>query len=327
MKFLFFTDTHIRGNTPVSRLDRLEDTLKKKIMEVNSIGVEENVDFYIHGGDLFDRPDVSVRTVGEFGTIFQKFNKPIFIISGNHDIYGHNPNTLGRSMLGLLSELDIFHIIHKDEPIIVKDDKIKVQISGSPYIYNIDNEEKELYHPKRLEEVDKHILLIHSMLLEKPFIESIDYSLIDQVQDEDIDLVLSGHYHTGYGKIRYKNTLFINPGSLVRISSTKPERNRIPQVAIVELNHDDISCTLRPLKSAKAGSEVLNEKRDDSEMKFSNIESFKLLMRQNIDIDNYNIKDMLVGISKNKNISKDILEMALQRLAEAEIADENNKQS
>ena len=88
MKFLYFTDTHIRGNTPVSRTDVFEDTLKRKIEEVHQIGLDESVDFYIHGGDLFDRPDVSVRTVGEFGTLFQKFEKTIFIISGKY----HNIN-------------------------------------------------------------------------------------------------------------------------------------------------------------------------------------------------------------------------------------------
>lgn len=325
MKFLFFTDTHIRGNSPVSRLDRFEDTLKEKIKEVNNIGIKEEVDFYIHGGDLFDRPDVAIRTVGEFGTLFQKFEKPTFIISGNHDIYGHNPNTLGRSMLGLLSKLDVFHIIRKDEPIIVKDKDLKIQISGSPYVYNIDSEEKNLYHPKRLEDIDKHILIIHSMLLEKPFIESIAYSLIEEVQDDNIDIVLSGHYHTGYGKIKYNNTLFVNPGSLVRISSSKPERKRIPQVAIIEVNKEEVSCRLLPLKTAKPGSEILNIKRDDSELKRSNLENFKLLMRQNIDIDNYDIKDMLVDISKNENIPKPILDMALERLAEAEFNDEKNK--
>ena len=304
MKFLFFTDTHIRGNSPVSRLDRFEDTLKEKIKEVNNIGIKEEVDFYIHGGDLFDRPDVAIRTVGEFGTLFQKFEKPIFIISGNHDIYGHNPNTLGRSMLGLLSELDVFHIIRKDEPIIVKDKDLKIQISGSPYVYNIDSEEKNL---------------------EKPFIESIAYSLIEEVQDDNIDIVLSGHYHTGYGKIKYNNTLFVNPGSLVRISSSKPERKRIPQVAIIEVNKEEVSCRLLPLKTAKPGSEILNIKRDDSELKRSNLENFKLLMRQNIDIDNYDIKDMLMDISKNENIPKPILDMALERLAEAEFNDEKNK--
>lgn len=325
MKFLYFTDTHIRGNTPVSRTDVFEDTLKRKIEEVHQIGLDESVDFYIHGGDLFDRPDVSVRTVGEFGTLFQKFEKTIFIISGNHNIYGHNPNTLGRSMLGLLTELDVFKIIHKNDPLVIQDGNLRIQISGSPYIYNIDGENKDNYHPKRLDNIDYHILLIHSLLLDKPFIETIDYSLIENIQDENIDLVLSGHYHTGFGQIKYRNTLFVNPGSLVRISSTKPERNRIPQVAIIEFGKTEIKCKLIPLKSAKPGEEVLDEKRDDTALKKSNIESFKLLMRQNLDIDNYNIKDMLLKISTKEKIPQNIVEMALERLAEAEDSHEKNK--
>lgn len=324
MRLLYFTDTHIRANSPISRLDNFEETLKEKIKEVAKIGENEKVDFYIHGGDLFDRPDVSVRTVGNFGLLFQDFKKPIYIISGNHDIYGHNPNTIGRSMLGLLSQLDIFRLIDKDKPVLIKDGDLTIQISGSPYIYDIDGKDKSNYHPSRLPGVDKHILITHSLLLDKTFIEDIDYSLIDQVQDPDIDLVLAGHYHTGFGQIMHNETLFVNPGSLVRIANTKPERERIPSVAIIDISKEKIECRILTLKSAKPGKEVLNDKRDDALLRMNNIESFKLLMRQNIDIDSYDIKDMIIEISKDENIPKDILEMALDRLAKAEMYNEKD---
>ena len=54
-----------------------------------------NIDFVLHGGDLFDRPDVSISIVSNFASILNNYKVPIYIVSGNHDIYGHNPNTLG----------------------------------------------------------------------------------------------------------------------------------------------------------------------------------------------------------------------------------------
>ena len=48
---------------------------------------------YLHGGDLFDRPDAPIRSVTLFTKVFASYQIPIFIISGNHDIYGQTRNS------------------------------------------------------------------------------------------------------------------------------------------------------------------------------------------------------------------------------------------
>ena len=63
----------------------------------------ENVDFIIHGGDVFDRPDLSPNVVGQFAKIFRMAHMPIYAISGNHDTFGHNPNggdVIGQAQTG-----------------------------------------------------------------------------------------------------------------------------------------------------------------------------------------------------------------------------------
>ena len=102
MKFLFFTDSHIRGTTPKNRKDNFYETLKTKLLEITNISKKLDVDYILHGGDWFDRPDISPSIVREFAIIIKTFEKPIYTIAGNHDIYGHNPDTIGRTMLGLL---------------------------------------------------------------------------------------------------------------------------------------------------------------------------------------------------------------------------------
>ncbi len=87
MKLLYLTDTHIRGTSPKNRLDDYYESLKEKLKEISNIIREEKVDYVLHGGDLFDRPDVSVSIVSDFAKIFQDFGVPIYIISGNHDIF------------------------------------------------------------------------------------------------------------------------------------------------------------------------------------------------------------------------------------------------
>ena len=69
MRLLFLTDTHIRGTTPKNRKDNLPETLENKFKEIANIIEDYNIDFVLHGGDLFDRPDASVSIVANFASI------------------------------------------------------------------------------------------------------------------------------------------------------------------------------------------------------------------------------------------------------------------
>ena len=56
MKFLFFTDSHIRGTTPKNRKDNFYETLKTKLLEITNISKKLDVDYILHGGTgLTDR--------------------------------------------------------------------------------------------------------------------------------------------------------------------------------------------------------------------------------------------------------------------------------
>ena len=78
LKILYFTDSHIRGTTPKNRKDDFTKTLEKKFNEIVDIIDEEGIDFVIHGGDLFDRPDVSISLVSKFSKIINR--KKIYLI-------------------------------------------------------------------------------------------------------------------------------------------------------------------------------------------------------------------------------------------------------
>lgn len=319
MKFLFFTDTHIRASNPSSRKDNFIETLKNKFLEVGKIIEEENVDIILHGGDLFDRPDVSVKIVGLFANILKSYNKPIYIVSGNHDIYGHNPLTIERSMLGLLDTLNIIKLIDKDNPIVLENGNLRVQISGSPYIYDIDSDCNKYYFPSRIDGVDFHIFIIHSFLLDRPFIDSINHTLIDDVINIDADLVLAGHYHSGFGIKKYNDKHFVNPGSLLRTNSSKLEIARKPKVVVFEVNKNEFSIKEIELKTAKEGADVFINNINYDKIHFEALEEFKLLVRQNSNLENYNIYEVLKQISEHNNFPKNILEQALKRLEDIEV--------
>lgn len=165
MKILFFTDTHIRGTNPKNRIDNFTETLENKIKEIIEMTKKLNIDYLIHGGDLFDRPDLSVAVVGRFAKILKEIEIPLYIVCGNHDIFGHNPQTIDRTMLGLLSSLDFINIIKENEKIILSKGGIKLQLTGQPYRHDLDSSLKDKYILKDIrEDVDysMHVYMVCS---------------------------------------------------------------------------------------------------------------------------------------------------------------------
>lgn len=317
MRLLFFTDSHIRGTTPKNRKDDFVETLEKKFLEIVEIIKENNVDYVLHGGDLFDRPDVSIAITSRFSRILKDIHVPFYIVSGNHDIYGHNPLTINRTMLGLLSELDIFKIIAKDEIVFLEKDDIKVQITAQPYIYDIDDPINRKYYI--LDEVDDtatySIHMVHGMLLDKPFVKGVPYTLVDDIKDTKADITIAGHYHSGFDKIFIDGKYFINPGSIVRISNSLREMERKPKVLIIDLK-DKIEITNIYLKTALSGEEVLNrEEIENSIFKRERLFEFKQTVDSALNFERMDINDVLIEVSNSEGLSEEVKIEALKRIA------------
>lgn len=315
MKILFFTDTHIRGTTPKNRLDNLTDTLEYKLNEIVNISHEHNVDFILHGGDLFDRPDISLSVVSRFVPILDKFKVPFYIICGNHDVYGHNPETVNRTILGLFDKIGIIHLINKDDIIFLEDDDMVVQLTGQPYTYNIDSS-KDSYMVDYVDKKAKYsIHMVHGMLLDKPFIKGIPYTLIDDIKSTKADITLSGHYHSGFGIINYDNKYFVNPGSVIRITNSLREIERIPQVVIINLDKK-IEIELIPLKSALPGEKVLDRKEIETFIyKSEKLSQFKQSVDNTANFQKLDVNEILLELSQSEGVSNEVKEEALKRIA------------
>jgi len=319
MKILFLTDTHLRSSNPKNRKDDFQETLEEKLIEITQIVDENDIDYVIHGGDLFDRPDTSVLTVTRYANIIKRIKKPIYIISGNHDIFGLNPATLDRTMLGLLGNLNFLNIIRDGDKIILEKDNIRVQVTGKSYSYDIDSSISNYI----LDSVDSNcnysINIVHGMLLDKPFITGIPYTLIDDILETKADITLSGHYHAGFGVISKNNKYFINPGSLVRITNSLKEIERIPKVAIITLDQS-ISIELISLKVAKPGYEVLDRTELEKNIyKNERIIEFKQTIDSALNFDKVDINDILVEVAISEKVNEKVKEEALRRIAIAQM--------
>ncbi|QQY80679.1 DNA repair exonuclease SbcCD nuclease subunit [Keratinibaculum paraultunense] len=322
MRLLFITDTHIRGTTPKNRKDDLYKTLEKKILEVNEIVKKYDVDFLLHGGDLFDRPDVSVSVVGHFASMLNNIKVPIYTICGNHDIYGHNPQTIDRTMLGLLDTLNVVRIIKDEEKIFLNKNGVKVQLTGKSYTYNIDNEKnKSNYIVKDVsDDVDYSIHMVHGMLLNKPFIKGIPYTLIEDIIDTQADITLSGHYHSGFGIIKIDNKYFINPGSLIRITNSLTEIERMPKVVLINLNNHHIDVELIQLKSAAHGLDVLDRKEiEDHIFKSEKLFDFKQSIDTAVNFEKLEINEILMEVSNAEGVPEEVKKEALRRISNSQM--------
>lgn len=321
MKILYFTDTHIRGNNPASRKDIYVDSLELKIKEIIELVDELDVDFILHGGDIFDRPDIAISVVNKFVKLFNQFKVPFYFISGNHDIYGHNPETVHRTTLSLLDIVDVMNMINKDDIIILEKNGLKVQLTGQPYVYDIDGDNKLNYYSprKRLDNVDYAIHMVHGLLIDKHFIKGIPYTLIEDIVDTKADITLSGHYHSGFETTNIEGKYFINPGSLVRISNTKKEIKRKPKVILLELNKN-INVQEIYLKSAKPGIEILDrDKLEESAYQSERIFQFKQGIDSAINFKKLDINEVLMEVSNADNVEEEVKKEALRRISEVQM--------
>ena len=317
MKLLYFTDSHLRVTNPKNRTDDFYQTLKNKMNEILEISLEEDVDYILHGGDLFDRPDTPISLVTDFSQIFQKFKSPIYIVSGNHDIFGHNPSTVHRTMFGLLDSLGVIKMI-TDKVILKKD--VTVQLTSFPYTIDMDNpHNREGYIVRDKGNADYAIHLTHGFLIDKKPPEMIPHTLISDITDTVADVTFGGHIHYGFKTLNVDGKYFINPGSIVRISNSLSEFKRKPKIVILELT-DEINVREINLKTALPAEEVLDRSEiEHHKFKTQQFNDFKSTIESSSNLRSFDVFDILVDIAKNENISKEVRDEAIRRVESKQI--------
>lgn len=281
MKILYLTDTHIRGTTPRSRLDDLSQALLAKLAEVVALAKEHQVSAILHGGDLFDRPDVAPAVALEFLRVLMDAPCPIYGIAGNHDVFGFNPQTVPRTMLGLFDGFHLFRLLKPgDVAWIDGADGLKVQVTGQEFHAELDRRNPILDYclvpagqggslHERRPEADFAIHLTHGMLLEKPFFEGSAHTLLDAVMTHTVaDVTFGGHYHPGWSKVhQLDGKLFVNPGALVRLGNQAADFRRPIQVVLLELTKGEpVHCQLIRLASARPAEEILDRSQEEHQM-------------------------------------------------------------
>jgi DNA repair protein SbcD/Mre11 len=234
LKILFATDIHLRAVKPVSRLD--SDFLGGIIAKIEQIReVSKNFDIVLLGGDIFDRPDSSHGVVTRAINVFYKFKTPVYSVVGNHDIYGYQGQTIDKTAMGVLIESGA-----------VK--KLDSIFMNNVAIYGLHAYDKTVWEVP--DSVSTKVLVAHKMITNNPFPGGACHLISDVANKTNADLILSGDIHYPH-EVEINGKLFLNPGSLARLSIT--DRDRFPQVAEITIEDSgDINYNLRILDSRPA---------------------------------------------------------------------------
>ena len=261
MRLLYFTDTHIRDNNPKYRVDNYPESLIIKLKEIVELADELSVDYLLHGGDLFDLPWPPSKAVEISVNFLKQIKVPIYIVSGNHDLFGQRLSSIEKTMLWFLARRGLFRLLAPGDKIYLRQAGFTLQLSGQHFNSNIDRLNRVSDYCVKKKNCDIAIHVVHGMLLPKPFSPYVPTTMIKQVVPfTEADFTLCGHAHLGYPAEEIQGKVFINPGSISRILALEWELVRVPQVVFLDFSGGKVQYKYIPLKSARPGEEVLHFK-------------------------------------------------------------------
>lgn len=321
MKLLYTGDWHLRGNNPRNRIDDYPAAAIEKLGEVFKLAETNDVDFILMPGDVWDRPEVSIAVLLTYAEVLRRSPVPIYATIGNHDIYGYNTGSYGRSSLKLLEMLvEQFHVI-SDSGVATnlskqagKGGKYPVYLTATPYSRLMDIDGYGYSPDIELGDDVISVHIAHGMLLDhKPPFDR--YSDLYKVPTT-ADIVLTGHDHLGYGIYkRADGVTFCNPGSLLRISASVKEIERKVQVALITLNTvtADKSIELIPLQCAKPGDEVLDRSTiEEAKERQYAMDAFSTLIQSHtggkVLMD---VNQIIETIAAEEHVDQDVVKAAL----------------
>ena len=197
MKFIHLADVHLADSF------NFDKTLSKKIREAsrqslsNILESNNDVDFALIAGDLFERAYFTSSDFKRLFKIFEDFSKDIYYVSGNHDYFD------SYNSLFLENSPENFHVFGSENLEVFEKDKLRVYgISYKDRIFS-----KDLDLAIKLDDEFFNIFLIHGDLDRE---ESNYFSLNSKIMTEtNFDYIAMGHIH----KAHSKNNIYY-PGSV-----------------------------------------------------------------------------------------------------------------
>lgn len=303
MRFSFYTDLHLTDNSPCHRIDNYVQTLCNKLKTVYDLSVANDCECVTFGGDFFDRHKIYDYDVIQHAiSVIKNSGIQTYACIGEHDLYGHSPETYTKSTLSFLCNFTPnMNLLWKP-----------VHLPNGVSFYGKHEWEKmDDFANIQLDKSRYNVLLCHELLYNK----KMPYSITNTADlDLPFDLVCSGDLHCGFEPHQVKNTWYCNPGSLAR--RTTADIRRMPKMLIVDVRKGyDPIIRGQVLPGFKPGKEVLEIGLSETIRNFESkidmtkfVQSFETLEHEKMDI--YDLFDEF----KAKNLVKNDIIAYIQSL-------------
>lgn len=330
IRLLVVGDVHYRGNNPKSRTDDYPAAVRRKLVEVCELAKKHDADAIIQAGDLFDSPTVSLPSVAEIMTSIWNYSPVSFLtIPGNHDLFGANQTSIGRTPYGFMANLKYIRDLQREPHFFGPDDE--VFITGHGYDVDTDRDIEQYLIPADVLEDTKDSLavkVVHGMILDQRPGFEMRHTLVSEIamQERAPDILITGHHHIGFGikTVEAANArgkmLAINPGALCRLSAHPEEMERQVQVCLLTIRDVDLSVEYEmiPLQSARPGYEVLSrEHLEVQSERESRIAEFLGLLAEEGEAKFLETREIIEDIGSREKLPKGVVDEALRRLGAA----------
>lgn len=240
---LQINDPHATEKAPGERTDEYYRLICLKLLECAKIANQYCVAAVIPG-DIFHHKiarNVTHYCVRILIMAMKKFKVPVYIVRGNHDIFGGQIKTTTQQPVGVLLEAGVASLLKK---LIIPE--ADLEVLGFDYDQAFEDGIMKIHLPEK--ETGKRLIFMHQLL-------SPGSRLRDNIVGP-FDLCCYGHPHMEEGHVGK----FANFGSLARTTKDKYNRRDV-KVAMIEPN-----LTVLPiqLKNQKPWTEIYKETTEDS---------------------------------------------------------------
>jgi exonuclease SbcD len=326
LTFIQTNDVHFKLTNPRGRTDVYPEAIGAKLFEIFELARTLSANGILIAGDLFDTPNVGNDAIRTLGRILKQSPCPIYAIAGQHDEFGHNPESLKRTPYGIFDGHEVIRSVADEPEILSNNDAQLVIITGRDYDHEADVSED--YYEPNLDGLDYYnsalpifIHLAHGTVLTEAPPMYDRYTLVSDIKTS-ADVLCVGDYHGGIGVQRLTNdkqTFVVNPGALARVKATEEEISRTVQVAVIDVWEDrNINIRLVPLESAMPGEKVLSREHIEAEAaKNEMMDQFIGMLAAEGDFKMLTEEDMLEEMAVRENIPDAVKAEALKRIAEA----------
>jgi len=318
MKFAYFTDMHARTKTPTRRTGSFENDVVGKLAFMLITAQEREVDAIVCGGDLFDLPNPSFRLAAQVMNLITSTGIPWFHVLGNHDVIGHNPESYTSGVFAFFEQLPNFEIMRplQSDRFIIRPLHFRHGVEEMQKHWQVDSENDIIIAhamvtprpvpfthvtPTNLKTNARIVLLghYHDPWATMVAHESVEQSVRKQIGEGLAELLTSTEERTLVipDSILSRVTLFLNPGSVARISLLAHNLRRTPRMLIID-TAEPIKITSIPIAVARPSAETFKIDEARLEKNWESRISEFIESMENVKIEGLEISTMIVNAAK-----------------------------